>query len=199
MRPALTRASRSPVRRALALSFGASSTPVGWLALRGLRRRVAIATAQCLAMAFAVAIPLALQFAATISADEGYLAALNLSSRDSTATVELRGGGTPDNYQQLQNRAIPAVGSTTGARMATIAEYGTISSFTIRSLNGAEFPLELLPPLKAVFYPALEQKAELFNGSWPAPTSAGGSVEATVSEQAALLYAWKVGDLVCIA
>src|SRR2546427_1854632 len=199
MRPARTRASRSPVRRALALSFGASATPVGWLALRTLRRRVAIAIAQCLAMGFAVGIPLALQLASTISADEGYLAALNLSSRDSIATLELKGGATPNSYQDLQDRAIRAVRSTTGPRMAAIGEYGTISSFTIRSLNGGEFPLEQLPPLKAAFYPALEQKARLFSGGWPAPANAGDPVQATVAEQAALLYAWKVGDLACLA
>jgi hypothetical protein len=166
--------------------------------MRRLRRGLAVALAQCAAMALAIGVPIALQFSATESADAAYLTALNLSSRDSVATVELEGAATPDRYQSLQGGAANAVIVQTGGRLTEIAEYATTSSFRVVNVNGGPYPLEDLPPLTAMLYPALEAKAQLVAGVWPASGQAG-PIQVSVSDASAQLYSWKVGDVVCVA
>lgn len=177
-----------------------AALPIHVLALRRLKKHGAITVAQGLAMALAVALPLSLQFVATISEDTAYQAVIDVRSRDPLVTIEKVGAQNPKSYQAAQDATGQSVAFNTKTLLTEVSEYARVSSFRLSSLNGRSYASDSgLPNLVGVLFPQLESKAVLLAGTWPGTDTRPEPIPVALLDSGARLYGLHVGDVFCVA
>src|ERR1700687_5596506 len=109
------------LRRPGLLSNGRAPISLWTLALRALKRHKAVALAQCVALALALAVPLCLRLVQDGAAQAGYQSLLATGS--GVVIIEEPRIASPDGFAEFQQRVTQLVNSEVGSDLQLVTTY----------------------------------------------------------------------------
>lgn len=164
------------------------------LAVRSLRRHRALALAQFVALALALAVPLCLRLVQDGAAQAGYQSLLATGS--AVVIIEEPRIASPDGFAEFQHRTTQLVSSQVGSDLKFVTTYTRAGSFRINTLNGKASPGDV--NLTAASYPDLLTHVTLLSGAWPDGKGVQSPIPVALSQTGAAEAGLAVGDIACV-
>jgi|GEM_PF-2638091 hypothetical protein len=184
------------MRRSRLSIAGRAPIPLWTLAVRALSRHKALAAAQCIAMALALAVPLSLRLVADGAAQAGYRSLLGARGGSSIVIVEAAGVANPAGFAEFQQRTARLVDGQVGADLQLVTTYARAGSFRTNTKNGKAFAGDA--DLTAAYYPDLLTHVALASGVWPDGKGVQSPIPVALSASGAAQAGLTIGDIVCL-
>ena len=182
------------LRRPRHVSNGRAAISLWTLAVRALKGHKALAFAQCIALALALAVPLCLRLVQDGAAQAGYQSLLATGS--GAVIIEEPRIASPDGFAEFQQRITQLVNSEVGSDLQLVTTYTRAGSFRINTQNGKASPGDV--NLTAASYPDLLSHATLVNGAWPDGKGVQSPIPVALSQTGAAEAGLAVGDVACV-
>jgi hypothetical protein len=186
-------AARRPRRM---LSISRANLSVWTLAVRALWRHRAMASAQCTAMALALAVPLSLRLVGDGAAQAGYQSLLGAGRGSSVVIIEQPGVANTNSFADFQQRTAQLVNAQLGDELELLTTYSRASSFSIKTRNGKTSPGD--SSLTAAYYPDLLTHVAVVNGVWPNGGGQQSPIPVALSQSGVAEAGLIVGDIACL-
>ena len=189
----------SPIRigrRSRLFVGGRAPIPLWTLAVRALSRHKALAAAQCIAMALALAVPLSLRLVADGAAQAGYRSLLGAGGGSAIVIVEAAGVANPAGFAEFQQRTARMVDGQMGGDLQLLTTYARAGSFRTNTKNGKGYTVDA--DVTAAYYPDLLAHVALVSGVWPDGSGGQSPIPMALSASGAAQTGLKVGDSACL-